>query len=229
MFHGRRFGVVLLLVLAALTGNNLGAGDPQLLQVAKLVPFVDLFEDAVYFGNAVAMDGDLMVVGARQEDALDLGSGAAYVFVRADGDWYLQAKLVPSDGAAYDEFGWSVAIDGLTVVVGARLRQRPAGQQPGSGLRLLPVPPTANGPSRTGLRRSTVAPNENFGNSVAVRRRHRAGWSPEAQRHCIPRRRGLRLCPIRTGIGPSNRSSSPTISSPPTCSAIPWRSRATPP
>lgn len=36
------------------------------------------------------------------------------------GVWLERAKLVPSDGAANDEFGWSVALDGSTVLVGAR-------------------------------------------------------------------------------------------------------------
>ena len=45
--------------------------------------------------------------------------GAAYVFVRSGTIWNLQQKLTASDGAAGDRFGYSVAISGETVVVGA--------------------------------------------------------------------------------------------------------------
>lgn len=70
------------------------------------------------FGNAVAIDGDTAVVGSfRDGDGVD--SGAAYVFVRNGGIWTEQQKLVPSDGAAGDLFGRSVAISGETIVISA--------------------------------------------------------------------------------------------------------------
>ena len=103
-----------------------------LLQAAKLVPHLQLVWDQVYFGKSVAIDGDLMVVGAPEEDALDDSSGAAYVFVRADGDWYLQAKLLASDGGFFDKFGSSVAIDGVTVAVGAPGHVDPGGNDQGA-------------------------------------------------------------------------------------------------
>lgn len=72
------------------------------------------------FGFAVAIDGDTIVVGARFApiDAVD-GRGAMYVFVRSGEEWVQQAKLVADDGAAYDELGFSVTIDGDTAAVGA--------------------------------------------------------------------------------------------------------------
>lgn len=72
------------------------------------------------FGFAAAISGDTIVVGARFAaiDGID-GHGAAYVFVRSGGTWNEQAKLAAEDGAAYDEAGFSVAIDGDTVLVGA--------------------------------------------------------------------------------------------------------------
>ena len=45
--------------------------------------------------------------------------GAAYVFTGSGSGWNQAAKLTASDGAANDVFGWSVAISGNTVVVGA--------------------------------------------------------------------------------------------------------------
>jgi hypothetical protein len=70
------------------------------------------------FGVSVALSGDTIVVGASG------GSGAAYVFQKPAGGWAdmtQTAKLTASDGAADDQFGWSVAISGDTVVVGADL------------------------------------------------------------------------------------------------------------
>lgn len=73
------------------------------------------------FGQDVALDGDTAIVGA--EGATIDGNqdqGAAYVFVRQDGLWVEQARLLASDGAEGDEFGWAVALDGDYGVVGAR-------------------------------------------------------------------------------------------------------------
>jgi len=74
------------------------------------------------FGYRLSIDGDTVVVGARYAGIGDYyRRGAVYVFRTTDGGaTYDQvAKLTASDAAAYDQFGWSVAIDGDTVVVGA--------------------------------------------------------------------------------------------------------------
>ncbi|MEY3230805.1 MAG: hypothetical protein RL689_894, partial [Planctomycetota bacterium] len=71
-------------------------------------------------GNAVAIDGDTVIVAASNARVSgNNGRGAVYVFVRSGAVWLQQAKLVAADGAAGDAFGASVAIDGDTVVVGA--------------------------------------------------------------------------------------------------------------
>ncbi len=71
------------------------------------------------FGYSVAVDGDTAVIGAYQDNGNGADSGAAYVFTRNDGVWDDGVKLTASGGAAYDNFGLSVAVDGDTVVVGA--------------------------------------------------------------------------------------------------------------
>ena len=68
------------------------------------------------FGGSVAFDGDTAVIGAQEDNH---GRGAAYVFVRSDGVWTEQAKLVASDSTASDNFGSSVAFSGETAVIGA--------------------------------------------------------------------------------------------------------------
>jgi hypothetical protein len=49
----------------------------------------------------------------------DAGPGAAYIFLQSGTTWSEQGELTASDGLAYDYFGWSVALDGSTAVVGA--------------------------------------------------------------------------------------------------------------
>ena len=67
------------------------------------------------FGYAVAISGDMLVVGAPIDD----GHGTAVVFTRSGGVWTRQGSFAALDGSAGDGFGISVAIGGSTVVVGA--------------------------------------------------------------------------------------------------------------
>ncbi|MBZ0090501.1 MAG: FG-GAP repeat protein, partial [Thermoanaerobaculia bacterium] len=90
-------------------------------EVVKLVGTDTAMFD--YFGHSVAISGDFLVVGAPGSDPSGSSSGAAYVFERNQGGanaWGQVAKLTASDGAETDNFGTSVAIDGATVVVGAK-------------------------------------------------------------------------------------------------------------
>ena len=71
------------------------------------------------FGSAVSIDGDYTIVGAVGHADNGSESGAAYMFMRVDTTWMEMAKLTASDGAAGDEFGFSVAMKGDYAVVGA--------------------------------------------------------------------------------------------------------------
>ena len=82
------------------------------------------------FGFSVAVSGDTVVVGANREDSGTTGvnstpdesaadAGAAYVFVRSGTTWSQQAYLKAGQVTAGDQFGFSVAVSGDTVVVGA--------------------------------------------------------------------------------------------------------------
>ena len=73
------------------------------------------------FGFSVAVSGDIAVVGAPSQNE---GEGRAYVFRRDEGGadtWGEVAKLTALDAQFQDLFGWSVAVSGATVVVGADL------------------------------------------------------------------------------------------------------------
>ena len=71
-----------------------------------------------YFGHAIAIDGGRIVVGAYLDDTFGLDAGAAYVFDTTTGD--LIHTLSSPQAASADYFGFSVAISGHTIVVGAR-------------------------------------------------------------------------------------------------------------
>jgi hypothetical protein len=119
------------------------------------------------FGDAVAIDGDTLVVGAY---GVTVGAnsmqGVAYVFVRDGATWTPQATLTASDGAADDYFGRSVAICGDTIVVGAR--QAKVGTHPYEGAAYVF---TRTGTIWTEQARLTAADgaiSDSFGQSVAV-------------------------------------------------------------
>jgi hypothetical protein len=76
-------------------------------QVLRLQPS-DLPEEAG-FGWSVAIDDNVMVVGAR--------GGSMLVFCRDDTPWTQEARLAPGDPAA-ETFGWSVSVKGTSIVVG---------------------------------------------------------------------------------------------------------------
>src|SRR5690349_174476 len=71
------------------------------------------------FGNAVAVSGNTMVVGAQFDGTTASQAGAAFVFVTDGTTWTQQARLLANDGAVADKFGTSVAISGDTIIVGA--------------------------------------------------------------------------------------------------------------
>jgi hypothetical protein len=73
------------------------------------------------FGSSVAVSADTAVVGAFFDTVgANAAQGSAYAFTRTGSTWSQQAKLTASNGAASDQFGSSVAVDGDTAVVGAR-------------------------------------------------------------------------------------------------------------
>ena len=84
-------------------------------QIAKLLPNDGAFSDN--FGTSIAISGTTALVGSPSDDDNGFNSGSAYLFDTITG---LQiAKLLPSDGAAGDAFGTSVAISGTKALVGA--------------------------------------------------------------------------------------------------------------
>ena len=70
------------------------------------------------FGYAVAVDGDLIAIGAWADDDGASGAGSAYVYRISTGEFV--NKLLPDDPEEMGRFGWDVAIAGERVLVGAK-------------------------------------------------------------------------------------------------------------
>lgn len=133
---------------AAISGNTIVVGVPESgvmrgaayvfvrtgtswSQQAKLTASDPNNGDA--FGVDVDIDGEDILVGAHLNDLAGFGPnvGSAYVFTRNGTSWTQQERLVPADGAGGDQFGFSVAIDAGTAVIGA-VRDDAGSSQTGS-------------------------------------------------------------------------------------------------
>jgi len=121
-----------------------------------------------FFGNSVAISGNTIVVGAFFDDTpRGDSSGSAYVYVRSGTVWAEQQHLTASDGASIDDFGYSVAISGNTIVVGAVGGNTTSGANSGTAYVY-----TRNGTiwaEQQELSASASASNEDFfGSAVAI-------------------------------------------------------------
>src|SRR5262245_15292560 len=97
------------------------AGAGAQCQIQKLVPPDSVLQQQT--GEALAVDGDVAVLGAPFDDDFGSWSGSAYVYERVGGQWVEAAKLHASDAVSDDRFGFSVAIDHGVIVVGTRYKQ----------------------------------------------------------------------------------------------------------
>ena len=72
-----------------------------------------------HFGRFAAIQGDTIVVGSAYDDDNGHNSGSVYVFHFNGSSWVQEQKLLASDGASGDHFGWSGGISGDSLVIGA--------------------------------------------------------------------------------------------------------------
>lgn len=162
-------GTVLLLTLAPVPPAAHAAGPFATKQAAVYAP-AGQYRDR--FGWSVAISGNTMVVGEPDNDSSTPGSvagaGAAYVYVRNGATWTLQATLAaptPPPAGESDEFGWAVAIDGDTIVVGAP-NYRTGGGPTGAAFVYRRF--EGGWPAPTALPAETIAAGERYGSSVAI-------------------------------------------------------------
>ena len=155
------------------TRNVAGSLTAGWTQRAKLLTSDGAASD--YFGVSVAISGDTVAVGAYGDGDKGSSSGSAYIYTRnvagsLTAGWTQRAKLLASDGAARDNFGWSVAISGDTVAVGA-YGDDDKGSSSGSAYiytRNVASSLTAGWTQRAKLLASDGAAGGYFGRSVAI-------------------------------------------------------------
>lgn len=85
---------------------------PEILSPAQILP-------GDKFGFSIDIDHEYMVVGAPNALSGLVASGAVYVYRKINGVWRLFQILKPLDGMEGDFYGYSVAIDGVSIAVGA--------------------------------------------------------------------------------------------------------------
>ena len=138
--------------------RSAGAWTQQVILTAS-----DAASDA-QFGQSLALDGDTALIGAIYGSS----SGSAYVFTRSGEVWTQQAKLTGSDGAAFDYFGSSSALDGDTALIGA-----PGDDDNGSGsgsVYIFSLNPAKVVPIdiKPGTETNSINPNSNGRVAVAI-------------------------------------------------------------
>ncbi|MCA9647116.1 MAG: FG-GAP repeat protein [Myxococcales bacterium] len=142
------------------------------------------------FGKQVAISGDVIVVGAPEEDS-DATSingdqtndnaaqaGAAYVFRKGAGGWAQDAYLKASNAEQGDSFGDAVAISGSTILVTATGEDSPAtgvngnqGNDPSyisAGAVYAFVHDGSAWSQQAYIKASNTGANLNFGESLAI-------------------------------------------------------------
>jgi hypothetical protein len=115
------------------------------------------------FAFSVSISGTTAIAGAKADQDNGVGSGSAYIFKDVTGT-PVQAKLTPSDGGRFDQFGYSVGISGTTAIVGA-VSDADKGRFSGSAYIFKDVTGT---PVEVKLTASDGAANDNFGYSVGI-------------------------------------------------------------
>ena len=136
---------------------------------AKLTPTDP--EAYAFFGGSVALDGNTLAIGSRLYDAGGyFSAGAAYVFTQTNGVWGQAAKLTASDASALAYFGYSVAVDDDTVLVGAFGSYTGLGRTGYGSAYVFNKPPGGwtDGNETTKLTASDRQPSDYFGISVAL-------------------------------------------------------------
>ena len=140
-------------------------------QTAELTASDGGFGDGL--GTSVAVSGSTIIAGAPfHEVGSNVGQGAVYVFSEPASGWAdatQTAELTATDGGTHDLLGFSVAIQGSTIVAGAPLHQE--GVNPGPGAVYVFIEPTSgwgNATQSAELSASGSGTGLDLGRSVAI-------------------------------------------------------------
>ncbi len=137
-------------------------------EVKRLVPADS--QNGIYFGASVATNGDTIAVAAHRYDDW---AGAVYIFERncgGPGNWGQAAKLIASDHASHHYFGWSMAMDGDRIIIGAGLADTPNGTDSGAAYVFEKGAKWVDGSSSqiAKLSASDGQPGDRFGQQVGI-------------------------------------------------------------
>ena len=158
--------ILLMLLLVGLVSAAVRGQGP-----AEPPPSIKPQELAAYdnFGAALAVSGDTLIVGAPGTELPGAhNGGAAYIFQHQGKDWKEAARLLPNPLQANTGFGYAVALDGGTAVVGARYEYNPDSGN-GSGAAYVYI--QRNGAWQLQARLAAIdgAPFDLFGDALALR------------------------------------------------------------
>ena len=157
--------ILLMLLLVGLVSAAVRGQGP-----AEPPPSIKPQELAAYdnFGAALAVSGDTLIVGAPGTELPGAhNGGAAYIFQHQGKDWKEAARLLPNPLQANTGFGYAVALDGGTAVVGARYEYNP---DSGNGSGAAYVYSQRNGAWQLQARLAAIdgAPFDLFGDALAL-------------------------------------------------------------
>lgn len=113
------------------------------------------------FSYAIALDDGIVAVGTPFDDDNGSNSGSAYLFDATTGIQIV--KLLPSDGTANAEFGFSIAIQNGLVAVGAK-----GDNENGTNAGAAYLFDAATGAQLAKLLPNDGAAEDEFGNSIAL-------------------------------------------------------------
>ena len=118
-----------------------------------------------HVGWSVAISGDNLIIGVPRANAGADASGSAFIFNRKARNWVQQAKLGADKPAKADNFGYSVAIDRNTAIVGVP-KDDDAGRDTGSAYIFFRE--GAGWRKQAKLVASDLAGGDSFGESVSL-------------------------------------------------------------
>jgi len=138
-------------------------------ETAKLTASDGAYLD--YFGQSLSIAGDVVIIGALNDDDNGSESGSAYLFEKPFTGWanvFETAKFTSSDGAEDDNFGSSVSISGDYIVVGASSNDGNSYQSGSAYIFEKPVTGWTNATESAKFTASDGTYSDHFGSSVSI-------------------------------------------------------------
>ncbi len=120
------------------------------------------------FGRSMVTQGNTMIIGAHQDDTSGgTDAGSVHVYHRTGDDWTLSQTITAPDGEDGARFGFSVAIDGDTLVVGALLDSG-AANRAGAAYIFDRSSETSNFTFTQKLTGTDTRAKDEFGNAISI-------------------------------------------------------------